>query len=58
MENYFKLTDTIYDITEKYPEMIALLAANGFEPLKNDAMRKTMGKTISLETALRSKKSM
>ncbi|WMC92522.1 ABC transporter substrate-binding protein [Kineothrix sp. MB12-C1] len=56
MENYFKLTDTIYDITEKYPEMIALLAANGFEPLKNDAMRKTMGKTISLETALRSKK--
>lgn len=56
MAKYFDITDTIYDITEKYPEMTALLAANGFEPLKNDLMRKTMGKTISLEMALRSKK--
>lgn len=56
MANYFNITDTIYDITEKYPEMIDFLAANGFEQLKNDAMRKAMGKTISLETALRSKK--
>ncbi len=56
MANYFKVTDSIYDITENYPELIAFLAANGFEPLKNEMMRKTMGKTISLETALRSKK--
>ncbi|MGC4018443.1 MAG: ABC transporter substrate-binding protein [Muricomes sp.] len=56
MANYFNITDTLYDITEKYPEMISLLAANGFEMLKNDAMRESMGKTISLEMALRSKK--
>ncbi|WP_312938951.1 ABC transporter substrate-binding protein [Oscillibacter sp.] len=56
MANYFKVTDSIYDITENYPELIAFLAANGFETLKNEMMRKTMGKTISLETALRSKK--
>ncbi|WP_101696341.1 ABC transporter substrate-binding protein [Clostridium minihomine] len=56
MADYFKITDTIYDITEKYPETIALLAAHGFENLKNDAMRKTLGRTISLEMALRSKK--
>lgn len=56
MSNYFKLTDTVYDITERYPEVIDLLVAQGFTQLKNDVMRKTMGRTISLETALRSKK--
>ncbi|WP_283610728.1 ABC transporter substrate-binding protein [Faecalispora anaeroviscerum] len=56
MNEYFKLIDTVYDITEKHPEAIELLAAHGFDQLKNDLMRKTLGKTISLETALRSKK--
>lgn len=56
MNPYFKLTDTIYDITEKYPEAKELLVSHGFEQLNNDLMRKTMGKTISLETALKSKK--
>ncbi|HIU63994.1 MAG TPA: ABC transporter substrate-binding protein [Candidatus Avacidaminococcus intestinavium] len=53
---YFKMEDTVFNITEKYPETINLLAANGFENLKNDLLRKTLGKTISLEQALRSKK--
>lgn len=56
MARYFEITDKIFDITEKYPETIALLAANGFENLNNGFMRKTLGKTITLENALRSRK--
>ncbi|WRS28033.1 ABC transporter substrate-binding protein [Oscillospiraceae bacterium MB08-C2-2] len=55
MNSYFSLSDKVYDVTERYPELIDLLAANGFENLRNDMMRKTIGKTISVETALRSK---
>lgn len=55
MNQYFNLSDKIYDITERYPALLTLLAANGFENLRNDTMRKTIGKTVSLETALRSK---
>lgn len=53
---YFDIKDTIYDITEKYMEATELLVSLGFENLKNDNMRKTFGKTISLETALKMKK--
>ncbi len=56
MARYFEITDTIFDITEKYPETIALFAANGFENLNNDFMRQTLGKTISLQMALASRK--
>ena len=55
MNSYFSLSDKVYDLTERYPELIDLLAANGFENLRNDAMRKTVGRSISIETALKSK---
>lgn len=55
MNDYFSMTDNIYDITARYPVLIEFLAANGFENLRNEIMRKTIGKTISLNTALRSK---
>lgn len=55
MNKYFSLSDKIYDVTERHPELIDLLAANGFENLKNEAMRKTVGKSISVEAALKSK---
>ncbi len=55
MNPYFSLSDKVFDVTERYPELIELLAANGFENLRNDMMRKTIGKTISVETAVRSK---
>ena len=55
MNSYFTLTDKVYDLTEQYPELIDLLATNGFENLRNDVMRKTIGRTISMETALKSK---
>lgn len=56
MNQYFKSNDTIYDITQSYPETIAILAGNGFENMQNAAMRETMGKTITLEQALKIKK--
>lgn len=56
MNKYFSLSDKVYDVTEQYPELIDLFAANGFENLKNEAMRKTVGKSISVEAALKSKR--
>lgn len=56
VNKYFDVTDKVYDITERYPEVLEVLVSNGFEQLKNEALRKTMGKGISLEMALRSKK--
>ena len=55
MNKYFDIKDKVYDITEKYPELIEVLAGAGFDNLRNDAMRKTMGRIISLEMALKSK---
>src|SRR5690606_34221163 len=56
MNKYFDIKDKVYDITEKYPETIDIFVANGFEQLKNETMRKLMGKTISLEMACKTKK--
>lgn len=55
MNAYFSLDDKIYDICQKYPEVIDFLVSNGFEKIKNDAMQKTIGRTISLQTALKSR---
>ncbi len=52
MSRYFNITDTIYDITEKYPDTISIFVASGFEHLNNPVMRSTMGKTVTLEMAL------
>lgn len=56
MNKYFDIKDKVFDITEKYPETIDVFVSNGFKPLAKESMRKTMGKTISLEMALKSKK--
>ncbi|WP_143319028.1 ABC transporter substrate-binding protein [Clostridium sp. HBUAS56010] len=56
MSNYVKVTDTIYDITEKYPETISFFVSNGFEQLNNPVMRKTLGKTVTLAMALNMRK--
>ena len=56
MSNYFKVSDTIFHITETYPETIDVFVANGFENLNNPVMRRSLGKTISLETALSMRK--
>ena len=51
MNPYFSLSEKVYDITERYPELIDFLAANGFGKISNPLMRKTIGKQISLEMA-------
>ncbi len=57
MDNkYFNIKDTLYDITEKSSEATDLLAEVGFSNLKDENMRKTFGKSISLEDALKLKK--
>lgn len=56
MNKYFNVTDKLYDITNKYPETIDIFAANAFEQLKDEGMRESMGKTISLEMACKTKK--
>ena len=57
MENkYFDIKETLYDITEKYPESIELLVSIGFDNIKDESQRKTMGRAITLENALNMKK--
>lgn len=56
MNKYFDIKDKVYNITEKYPETIDVFVEAGFDQLKNEAMRKIMGKTISAEMACKSKK--
>jgi ABC-type Fe3+ transport system substrate-binding protein len=56
MNKYFDVDEKVFDITERYPETLDVFAANGFEHLKNEAMRKIMGKTISLDMACKTKK--
>lgn len=51
----FDQKDTLYDITEKYNESIELLASIGFENIRDENQRKTMGRAITLENALKMK---
>ncbi|MDD2457781.1 MAG: ABC transporter substrate-binding protein [Eubacteriales bacterium] len=53
---YFKVSDTIYAITEQYPEAIDLLANAGLEQMRDKGQRETLGKAITLEQALQMKK--
>ncbi|KYH29450.1 hypothetical protein CLTEP_27130 [Clostridium tepidiprofundi DSM 19306] len=52
---YFNIKDTLFDITEKYEEAIDLLVSIGFDNIRNEMQRKTIGKSITLETALKMK---
>ena len=53
---YFNIKDTLYDITEKYNEAIELFASIGFENIKDENQRKSIGKAITLEQVLQMKK--
>lgn len=53
---YFKSEDSIYNITEKYPYTIDLFASIGFENIKQNSVRKSLGKSITLKQALNLKK--
>lgn len=56
MNTFFSLNEKVYDVTEKYPQVLDLLILKGFENLRNAAMRKTLGRTITVEQALKMKK--
>jgi ABC-type Fe3+ transport system substrate-binding protein len=53
---YFNVEDSLYDITEHYPETIDLFISIGFENMKDEKQRALIGKAITLETALKMKK--
>ncbi len=55
MNKYFDRDDTVFNITEKYPQLIPFLVKKGFAPLSNPLMRKVMGKRITLRKALESR---
>lgn len=53
MENrYFKDTDTLFAIAEKYPETIDVFVSQGFDHMRSAEKRKVFGAAIALKTAL------
>jgi len=57
MENkYFSVKESLYDITNKYEEAIDMLVSVGFDNMKDESQRNTIGKSITLEMALKMKK--
>ena len=56
MGKYFDYNDSLYDITNRYPETLDLFITNGFENMRDAKMRETFGKSITLEMALSMKK--
>jgi ABC-type Fe3+ transport system substrate-binding protein len=53
---YFDIKDTLYDITEKYEEAKDLLISAGIDSISDEKKRQTIGKSITLEMALKMKK--
>lgn len=49
---YFSLNDTLFDITQKYPETIPVFISNGFPQMADEIKRSDFGKKIDLDTAL------
>jgi len=54
--NYFSIDDTLWTITEKYPETIPLFVSQGFKQMGDNTKRKAFGSSVSLRTALALKK--
>lgn len=52
VNKYFSLTETLFGITEKYPETVPVFTANGFPQMGDESKRADFGKKINLETAL------
>ncbi len=56
MTNYVSKADSLYEITNRYPETTDLFISIGFENMSDEKQRETVGKMITLETALKMKK--
>ena len=48
---YFNKNETLAEITDKYPELIAVLANKGFAQLNDEKKRKEFGNKVTLEQA-------
>ncbi len=49
---YFETSDSLYNITEKYPETRKVFLENGFPQLADEEKRKTFGSALQLDIAL------
>ncbi len=49
---YFSASDSLYDITERYPVTAKVFIANGFNQLADATKRETFGKALQLDIAL------
>ena len=49
--NYFKSQETLAEITDKYPELVEVLANKGFAQLNDEKKRKEFGNKVTLEQA-------
>lgn len=54
-KEYFSENDTLFDITERYPQTIRVFAANGFPHMDDPVKRASVGKNISLKQAVKIK---
>ncbi len=48
----FNKSQSIFEITEKYPQTIDVFVLHGFTKMKDEGKRRTLGKKIKLSTAL------
>ena len=54
--NYIDINETIYAITEKYPETVDIFVSRGFPQMAEYSQRAGYGKLVSLKTALEMRK--
>lgn len=45
------LAKTVFELTEEYPELIDILSEIGFSAIKNQAVRKSIGKFVTIPQA-------
>lgn len=49
MDNQIDINKPVHELIEAHPELLDILVDFGFKPLANPAMRKTMGKVVTLK---------
>ncbi len=49
---YFNPTDSIYDITERFPVTLAIFISHGFSQMADESKRNTFGKALQFEIAV------
>lgn len=55
-EKIINLNESVFELTQKHPEIIDVLVELGFNDIKNPAIRKTMGKFMTIPKGAAMKK--